>query len=115
MDTSQVVWRPSPEVIERSRLARLLKKLQVPSIEALQKRSIEEPEWFWPLVVDWAKTVSVLELAKEILVNVPPLGANCHCTVGTGTPAERAVSGAVIVRMAPQVRPRSYRAPGVLS
>src|SRR5438094_10476296 len=51
MDTSQVVWRPSPEGIERSRLARLLKKLQVPSIEALQKRSIEEPEWYWDAVV----------------------------------------------------------------
>jgi acetyl-CoA synthetase len=51
MDTTQVVWRPSPEVIERSRLARLLKKLQVPSIEALQKRSIEEPEWYWDAVV----------------------------------------------------------------
>ena len=45
MDTTQVVWRPTPEVIERSRLARFLKKLQVPSIEALQKRSIEDPEW----------------------------------------------------------------------
>src|SRR5215216_4066111 len=51
MDTSQAVWRPSPEVIERSRLARLLKKLQVPSVEALQKRSVAEPEWYWDAVV----------------------------------------------------------------
>ena len=51
MDTTQVVWRPTPEVIERSRLARLMKKLQVPSIEALQKRSVEEPEWYWDAVV----------------------------------------------------------------
>ena len=51
MDTTQVVWRPTPEVIERSRLARFMKKLQVPSIEALQKRSIEEPEWYWDAVV----------------------------------------------------------------
>ena len=51
MDTTQVVWRPTPEVIERSRLARFLKKLQVPSIEALQKRSVEDPEWYWDAVV----------------------------------------------------------------
>ena len=51
MDTTQVVWRPTPEVIERSRIARLMKKLQVPSIEALQKRSVEEPEWYWDAVV----------------------------------------------------------------
>jgi acetyl-CoA synthetase len=51
MDTTQVVWRPTPEVIERSRLARFMRKLQVPSIEALQKRSIEEPEWYWDAVV----------------------------------------------------------------
>src|SRR5215212_9048763 len=51
MDTTQVVWRPTPEVIERSRLARLMKKLQVPSIEALQKRSVEEPDWYWDAVV----------------------------------------------------------------
>jgi len=51
MDTSQVVWRPSPEVIERSRLARFLKKLQVPSVEALHKRSVEDPAWYWDAVV----------------------------------------------------------------
>jgi len=51
MDTTQVVWRPTPEVIERSRLARFLKKLQLPSIEALQKRSVEDPEWYWDAVV----------------------------------------------------------------
>jgi acetyl-CoA synthetase len=28
-----------------------MKKLQVPSIEALQRRSIEEPEWYWDAVV----------------------------------------------------------------
>jgi acetyl-CoA synthetase len=51
MDTSQVVWRPSAEVIERSRLGRLLRKLQVPSVEALQQRSLAEPEWYWDAVV----------------------------------------------------------------
>ncbi|MBM4442028.1 MAG: AMP-binding protein, partial [Candidatus Rokubacteria bacterium] len=51
MDTSQVVWRPSPEVIERSRLARFMKKLEMPSVEALQKRALEEPEWYWDAVV----------------------------------------------------------------
>jgi acetyl-CoA synthetase len=51
MDTPEVVWRPTAEVIERSRIARFMKKHQVPSIEALQKRAIEEPEWYWDAVV----------------------------------------------------------------
>src|SRR5437762_3061097 len=51
MDPNQVVWRPTPDVIEASRLTRLLRKLQVPSLEALHKRSIEEPEWYWDAVV----------------------------------------------------------------
>jgi acetyl-CoA synthetase len=51
MDPRRIVWRPTPEVIEQSRLTRLLRKLQVPSIEALQKRSVEEPEWYWDAVV----------------------------------------------------------------
>jgi acetyl-CoA synthetase len=51
MDTTRVVWRPTPDVIEKSRLAHLMKKLQVPSIEALQRRAVEEPEWYWDAVV----------------------------------------------------------------
>src|SRR5437667_12635664 len=51
MDPSQIVWRPTADVIEASRLTRLLRKLQVPSLEALHKRSIEEPEWYWDAVV----------------------------------------------------------------
>ena len=51
VDPGQIVWRPTADVIEASRLARLLRKLQVPSLEALHKRSIEEPEWYWDAVV----------------------------------------------------------------
>jgi len=51
MDSTAIVWRPSPEVIEQSRIGHLLRKLQVPSIEALHKRSVEEPEWYWDAVV----------------------------------------------------------------
>jgi acetyl-CoA synthetase len=51
MDPTQIVWRPTAEVIEQSRIGHLLRKLQVPSIEALQKRSVEEPEWYWDAVV----------------------------------------------------------------
>src|SRR5437588_12420431 len=51
MDPSQIVWRPTADVIAASRLTRLLRKLQVPSLEALHKRSVEEPEWYWDAVV----------------------------------------------------------------
>src|SRR5262245_18182772 len=51
MEPTSIVWRPTPEIIERSRLGRLLRTLQVPSLEALQKRSVQEPEWYWDAVI----------------------------------------------------------------
>jgi acetyl-CoA synthetase len=45
-----VVWRPSPEVAARARITHFLARHGVPSLAALQRRSIEEPEWFWDAV-----------------------------------------------------------------
>ncbi|HEU5319628.1 MAG TPA: AMP-binding protein, partial [Methylomirabilota bacterium] len=49
--TSEIIWRPTPDVIERSRIGRFMRAHGVASLEALQRRSVTEPEWYWDAVV----------------------------------------------------------------
>ncbi len=49
--SDEVIWRPSPEVIERARITRLMRSLGVRTLAELQQRSIEDPEWYWNGVV----------------------------------------------------------------
>jgi acetyl-CoA synthetase len=48
---TDIIWRPTPEVIERARLTRLMRSLGVRSLAELQRRSVEDPEWYWNGVV----------------------------------------------------------------
>ena len=50
-DTGGIVWRPTPEVAERSRIARFMRAEGVASLAELQRRSIADPEWYWDAVV----------------------------------------------------------------
>jgi acetyl-CoA synthetase len=47
-----VVWRPDPETVARSRLRQFMAKHGIADLEQLQQRSIADPEWFWGAVVD---------------------------------------------------------------
>ena len=47
----EVSWRPTPEVIERARITRLMRSLGVTTLAELQRRSIDDPEWYWNGVV----------------------------------------------------------------
>jgi acetyl-CoA synthetase len=47
----EIIWRPSPEYLERSRIARFMKRHGIASIEALQRRSVDDQEWYWDAVV----------------------------------------------------------------
>jgi acetyl-CoA synthetase len=49
---SEVVWRPPPEVVERANATRLLRRAGAAGWWELVRRSAEEPDWFWPLLVD---------------------------------------------------------------
>ena len=49
--TEEIIWRPTPEVIERARITRLMRSLGVTSLAELQRRSVEDPEWYWNGVV----------------------------------------------------------------
>ena len=42
-----IIWRPTPEIIERARITRLMRSLGVTTLEELQRRSVDDPEWYW--------------------------------------------------------------------
>jgi acetyl-CoA synthetase len=46
-----VVWRPDPATVARSRLRQFMARHGVADLDVLQRRSVEEPEWFWDAVV----------------------------------------------------------------
>jgi acetyl-CoA synthetase len=47
-----VVWRPTPEIIDRSQLTRFMSAHRIPDLAALHRRSIDQPEWFWNAVLE---------------------------------------------------------------
>ena len=49
---AEVVWTPPPERIERANVTRLQRSLRCADYHALHRVSVEEPERFWPAVVD---------------------------------------------------------------
>ena len=49
---ADVVWTPSPERIERANVTRLMRRLGCGSYADLHRVSVEDPERFWPELVD---------------------------------------------------------------
>ncbi|HJV29650.1 MAG TPA: AMP-binding protein [Gaiellaceae bacterium] len=49
---SEFVWEPSPERVEQANVVRLWRKLGCETYHELHRISIEEPERFWPAVID---------------------------------------------------------------
>ena len=52
MSASEFVWQPSPEQIERANLTRLQRVLGAGDYHELHQISIEEPDRFWPALID---------------------------------------------------------------
>lgn len=48
---SEFAWRPSPERIESAKVTRLMRRVEIDSLEELHSRSVQDPEWFWDEVV----------------------------------------------------------------
>jgi acetyl-CoA synthetase len=46
-----IVWRPEPATAARTRIARFMARHGLPTLEALQRRSVEDLEWYWDAVV----------------------------------------------------------------
>jgi acetyl-CoA synthetase len=52
VSASEFVWQPSPELIERASLTRLQRALGASDYLELHRISIEEPDRFWPALID---------------------------------------------------------------
>jgi len=48
---NDVVWRPTPNYIQGSHLARFMAAQHIPSLDALRARSVADVAWFWDAVV----------------------------------------------------------------
>ena len=48
---TEIVWRPTREVIERAQVTRLLRSVGVSDVAELHRRSVADPEWYWAAVV----------------------------------------------------------------
>src|SRR5688500_13389376 len=48
----EVAWRPNREYVERSRLQAFMRRHGLDSFDELLRRSVSDPEWFWPAVLD---------------------------------------------------------------
>jgi len=50
MTDSDIIWRPTPERIERARLTKFMRAHGIATLEVLQRRSVEDPDWYWDAV-----------------------------------------------------------------
>jgi acetyl-CoA synthetase len=49
---TEVVWRPPAEVVERANATRLQRRGGLDDYSELLARSIDDPDWFWPLAIE---------------------------------------------------------------
>jgi acetyl-CoA synthetase len=49
---SDFVWEPTPELVERANLTRLARRLGADGYTELHRISVEEPDRFWPALID---------------------------------------------------------------
>src|SRR5262245_59280616 len=50
MDGNEIIWRPEPERAARTRIARFMREHAIGTLEALQRRSVRDLEWYWSAV-----------------------------------------------------------------
>src|SRR5258708_23035925 len=49
---SATAWNPTPERVEQANVTRLMRAAGVDTIDALRRRSVEDIDWYWDLVVE---------------------------------------------------------------
>jgi len=47
----EIVWRPSPDLVAKANVTRLMRRHGIAHVQDLQTRSVTEPDWFWDAVV----------------------------------------------------------------
>jgi acetyl-CoA synthetase len=48
----EIVWKPSAEALQRANVARLMRRHGFDDYWELQRRSQEDPDWFWPAAIE---------------------------------------------------------------
>ena len=83
------VWKPTPEIVEAANLTRLHRRLGCSDYRELHRVSIEEPERFWPALVDdlgltftrkWSRVVDTsdgIEWARWFVDGRVNVATNC--------------------------------------
>src|SRR5262245_1603694 len=51
MSNDEIVWRPTPAVVERARIGRFMRAHGLGSLAELQRRSVADIEWYWTAIV----------------------------------------------------------------
>src|SRR5262249_30279293 len=51
-EMSGFIWQPPPELVERANVTRLQRRLGAASYHELHRISVEEPDRFWPELID---------------------------------------------------------------
>jgi acetyl-CoA synthetase len=49
---AEYVWTPTPEVLERANVVRLMRRHGIGEYRDLVQRSVDDPEWFWPAAIE---------------------------------------------------------------
>ena len=49
---ADVVWEPTPEVLGRANVVRLMRRHGFETFAELQQRSQDDPDWFWPVAIE---------------------------------------------------------------
>ena len=53
MESFETVWTPDPETAASTHTARFMARHGIESYDNLVTRSVSDPEWFWPAVIDY--------------------------------------------------------------
>ena len=48
----EVIWEPSPEVLERANVVRFMRRHGFDDYREFQQRSQDDPDWFWPAAIE---------------------------------------------------------------
>ena len=63
----EVAWRPTPEYRDRSRLTAFISRHGLADYDALLRRSVDDPQWFWSAVLVERHSVSILGVSPSLV------------------------------------------------
>lgn len=49
-DASEIIWRPSAELVQRARIGRFMRAHGISTLAELHRRSVADPAWYWAAV-----------------------------------------------------------------